>query len=124
MLAEQVTAALLAFLHSPPPWHPCVRVQHMGVARVECRSGCSCDASRLDGSWSRQVSLQQIHMFKARRREQGAPIVLASCACPRQVALVEPVSQAIQKRSPPLASPRLPAGVAARQVRHSCDDRG
>lgn len=39
--------------------------EHMGVARVECRSGCSCDSSRLDGTWERQVSLQQIHMFKA-----------------------------------------------------------
>ena len=36
----------------------------MGVARVECRSGCSCEPSRLDGTWGRQVSLQQIHMFK------------------------------------------------------------
>ena len=52
------------FVARPP--RLCTRLpQHMGVARVECRSGCACEPSRLDATWGRQVSLQQIHMFRA-----------------------------------------------------------
>lgn len=43
--------------------------QHMGVARVECRSGCSCDKTRLDGTWATPVSLQQIHTFRVTQHE-------------------------------------------------------
>ncbi|KAL4423591.1 hypothetical protein ABPG77_004631 [Micractinium sp. CCAP 211/92] len=38
--------------------------EHMGVARVECRSGCKCEPTKIDGTWKDQVSLQQIHMFR------------------------------------------------------------
>lgn len=36
----------------------------MGVARVECRSGCKCEPTKIDATWKDQVSLQQIHMFR------------------------------------------------------------
>lgn len=50
----------------------------MGVAKVECRSGCTCDPTRLDGTWKRQVSLQQIHMFKV-----GGVGALSTCPAGR-----------------------------------------
>ena len=38
----------------------------MGTANVSCSSGCRCAPSFLDGTWSRQVSLQQIHLIRVR----------------------------------------------------------
>lgn len=39
----------------------------MGLARVECRSGCTCAPSLVDGLWSERTSLMQLHSFKVRR---------------------------------------------------------
>lgn len=36
----------------------------MGAVRVECRSGCTCAATRADGLWSAHVSLMQMHSFQ------------------------------------------------------------
>lgn len=66
----------------------------MGVARVECRSGCKCDPSRIDGTWRDQVSLQQIHMFRVRGRgraglgvrQVGKPAGAQACRLPRRQA--------------------------------------
>ncbi|PSC68097.1 CRT (chloroquine-resistance transporter)-like transporter [Micractinium conductrix] len=35
--------------------------QGMGMARVECASGCTCAPSDVDGLWEQQVSLMQLH---------------------------------------------------------------
>jgi hypothetical protein len=44
----------------------------MGVARVECRSGCRCEPTTIDSTWDKQVSLQQIHMFRVSQHEACA----------------------------------------------------
>ena len=36
----------------------------MGLARVECRSGCTCAPSLVDGLWRERTSLMQLHSFK------------------------------------------------------------
>lgn len=36
----------------------------MGLARVECRSGCTCTPTQVDGLWKQRVSLMQMHAFK------------------------------------------------------------
>jgi hypothetical protein len=36
----------------------------MGLALVECRSGCACRASLADGYWSYKASLTQMHKFR------------------------------------------------------------
>ena len=51
----------------------------MGVARVECRSGCRCEPTTIDSTWDKQVSLQQIHMFRVSQHE----------ACVMRVTIVE-----------------------------------
>ncbi|PSC76523.1 Beta-glucan synthesis-associated SKN1 [Micractinium conductrix] len=43
---------------------------HMGVARVECRSGCKCEDTRIDSTWADHVSLQQIHMFRVSQHKR------------------------------------------------------
>ena len=62
---------------APPPHTP--SMQHMGVARVECRSGCRCEPTTIDSTWHKQVSLQQIHMFRVSQHE----------ACVMRVTVVE-----------------------------------
>lgn len=37
----------------------------MGRARVECRSGCTCEPSVLEGHWGVKASMQMIHKFRA-----------------------------------------------------------
>lgn len=39
--------------------------QGMGLARVECRSGCSCTPTLVDGLWDDHTSLVQMHSFQA-----------------------------------------------------------
>lgn len=38
--------------------------EQMGMALVECASGCRCRATAIDGSWPKRVSLMQHHSFK------------------------------------------------------------
>ncbi|KAL4431189.1 hypothetical protein ABPG75_006445 [Micractinium tetrahymenae] len=42
----------------------------MGTARVECVSGCSCSATRLDGTWERKASLFTITRFHVTRHKR------------------------------------------------------
>ena len=51
----------------PPPPPFCLRsYQGMGMARVECASGCTCAPSDVDGLWEQQVSLMQLHAITVR----------------------------------------------------------
>ncbi|KAL4436103.1 hypothetical protein ABPG77_005551 [Micractinium sp. CCAP 211/92] len=44
--------------------------EHMGTARVECRRGCSCPLSRLDATWAKRASLNQIHSFQVSQHKR------------------------------------------------------
>lgn len=44
--------------------------QKMGLARVECRSGCTCPPSVMDGLWGDHTSLQQMHSFRASQAQR------------------------------------------------------
>lgn len=36
----------------------------MGTADVSCASGCTCQRTRIDGTWQELASLQEMHRFK------------------------------------------------------------
>ena len=55
----------------------------MGLARVECVSGCTCQPALVDGLWEQRVSLQQMHTFEARRRQLAACCLLGAPAVRR-----------------------------------------
>lgn len=42
----------------------------MGLARVECRSGCTCGPTVVDGLWGDHTSLQQMHSFRASQAQR------------------------------------------------------
>ena len=58
--------------------------QGMGLAFVECKSGCQCSPSHVDGLWQDRVSLMQLHAVAVRASVCLLPAVCclaAGCCC-------------------------------------------
>lgn len=88
----------------------------MGVARVRCRSGCTCKDSTLDGTWAKQVSLQQIHMFQVGGGEEGRGACAWSGPQPARPAAALPCAACAL--SVPLALPAPPPSLPLQVSQH------
>lgn len=44
--------------------------EHMGKAKVQCVANCTCQESMLDGHWTEQASLTELHRFQASQHKQ------------------------------------------------------
>ena len=55
----------------------CPLLQHMGIARVQCTSGCCCDETQLDSTTLIKVTDQQMHVIKVRLPGAGCPVAVS-----------------------------------------------
>ena len=83
--------------------------QGMGTARIECKSGCTCTPTLLDGTWNRRASLFWITRLYVRPHAQGGGGGRHRAACARS-ALLQVGRQCRALLTPP-PHPALPRGA-------------
>lgn len=109
--------------------------QGMGTALIECKQGCTCEPTKLDGTWNRRASLFWSTRVFVSFNNTGCPWHAHYCAaCGTAAWMVRQacVFQCAADRHPPLPvpathspvtpihlGPHLPAGVAAPAVPHT-----
>lgn len=83
LLSWALTANHPCLIIAPSACSSCPVLRHsyqgMGTALIECRSGCTCEPTKLDGTWNRRASLfWSTRVFVSRNR--GCPWHASCCA--------------------------------------------